>query len=202
MTLRNAKLGLYIYSFFKCLVLLVPQRIPIFNMPIICDFVTFDVFTQTPYIGNPLAIVHLPTEGPELSQEQKQKIAREFNYAETTFLHPETSPKCRQVDIFTRYQEITFAGHPVIGTAHYLRQYIAGKNNEDVRKLRMIIKAGVVDVEFDDAGLATAEVPHNLRTHKEILSVEAILSQHPELVSVRSSLPEQLPVASSVKGMT
>jgi PhzF family phenazine biosynthesis protein len=171
-------------------------------MPITCDFVTFDVFTQTPYSGNPLAIVHLPVEGPELSQGQKQKIAREFNYAETVFLHPETSPSCRQVDIFTRFQEIPFAGHPVIGTAHYLRQYITGSGNEDIRKLRMIIKAGVVDVEFVDAGLAIAEVPHDLRTHKESVGVEAILTQHPELANIKSSLQEQLPVVSSVKGMT
>jgi hypothetical protein len=60
----------------------------------------------------------------------------------------------------------------------------------------------VVDVEFVDAGLAIAEVPHDLRTHKESVGVEAILTQHPELANIKSSLQEQLPVVSSVKGMT
>jgi PhzF family phenazine biosynthesis protein len=171
-------------------------------MSITCDYVTFDVFTQTPYLGNPLAIVHLPLEGAQLSQAEKQKIAREFNFSETVFLHPETSPGCRAVDIFTRFQEIIFAGHPVIGTAHYLRQCLAGKDGKVVNRLRMIIKAGVVDVEFDDAGLAIAEVPHNLRTHKESVSIGRILTQHPELSSLESSLQPECPVISSVKGMT
>jgi PhzF family phenazine biosynthesis protein len=172
-------------------------------MSITCDYVTFDVFTQTAYLGNPLAIVHLPLENDShLSQIQKQKIAAEFNYSETVFLHAETSPGCRKVDIFTRFQEIPFAGHPVIGTAHYLRQYTAAKEKQNVNKIRMIIKAGVVDVEFDSTGLAIAEVPHNLRIHKESVRIERILSQHPELVSLKSSLQDHCSVVSSVKGMT
>lgn len=170
-------------------------------MSIICDFVTFDVFTQTPYSGNPLAIVHLPLDA-ELSQVQKQKIAVEFNYSETVFIHPEVSPGYRKVDIFTRFKEIPFAGHPVIGTAHYLRQYLASKDNEVADKLQMIVKAGIVDVEFDSTGLAIAEVPHNLRTHKESVSLDRILSQHPELESLKSDIQDQCPVISSVKGMT
>jgi PhzF family phenazine biosynthesis protein len=172
-------------------------------MSITCNFVTFDVFTQMPYSGNPLAIVQLPLDGPSPNQELEQKIAREFNYSETVFLHPETSPRCRRVDIFTRFAEIPFAGHPVIGTAQYLRQYIAGENNnEDVRNLRMIIKAGVVDVEFGDSGIAVAQVPHDLRLHEGWVGIDDILTQHPELKSLKSDLPERCPVVSSVKGMT
>jgi PhzF family phenazine biosynthesis protein len=171
------------------------------NMSTTCDYVTYDVFTQTRYSGNPLAVVHLPAEGDQLTQAQKQEIATEFNYSETVFLHPKTLKGSTEVDIFTRFKEIPFAGHPVIGTAHYLRQYIADRDNKVVDKLRMIIKAGVVDVEFDDTGLAIAEVPLNLRTHKESVSIERILSQHPELASLKSNLPHQCPVISSVKGM-
>lgn len=171
-------------------------------MSITCDYVTFDVFTQTPFRGNPLALVHLPLEGPELSQAQKQKIAQEFNLSETVFLHPETSPRRRKVDIFTRFNEVIFAGHPVIGTAQYLRELLAGKENQEIESLQMVIKAGVVEVEFDSAGLAIAEVPHNLRTHKESVGIDAVLSQFPDLVSLASGLPQQCPVISSVKGMT
>lgn len=171
-------------------------------MSITCDYVTFDVFTQTPYAGNPLAIVHLPVDGAQLSQAQKQKIAAKFNYSETVFLNPETTPGCTEIDIFTRFKEIPFAGHPVIGTAHYLRQYTARRDDVVVDRLRMVVKAGVVDVEFDGAGLAIAAVPHNLHTHKESVGIERVLSQHPELAGLAPSLPAQCPVISSVKGMT
>ncbi|OBR03355.1 Phenazine biosynthesis PhzC/PhzF protein [Colletotrichum higginsianum IMI 349063] len=59
------------------------------------DFVTLDVFTKTPYKGNPLAIVHLPpptATSPALTQEQKQAIAQEFNLSETVFVH-DVDPK-------------------------------------------------------------------------------------------------------------
>ena len=53
------------------------------------SFVTLDVFTQTRYTGNPLAIVKVP-QAITLSQTQKQRIAREFNLSETVFLHEQT----------------------------------------------------------------------------------------------------------------
>jgi PhzF family phenazine biosynthesis protein len=56
------------------------------STPAQLEFVTLDVFTSQPYQGNPLAIVRIP-HGTEVSQEQKQAIAREFNLSETTFLH-------------------------------------------------------------------------------------------------------------------
>jgi trans-2,3-dihydro-3-hydroxyanthranilate isomerase len=78
-------------------------------------FVIADVFTRTPFAGNPLAVV-LDAEG--LSGEQMQAIAREFNYSETTFvLPPASSSATAHVRIFTPRVEVPFAGHPNIGTA-------------------------------------------------------------------------------------
>ena len=81
-------------------------------------FATCDVFTKTPYSGNPLAIV----EGADgLSDAQMLKIAREFNLSETIFVQrpddPENSAKVR---IFFPTAEIPFAGHPTIGCAIHL----------------------------------------------------------------------------------
>ena len=78
-----------------------------------------DVFTDRPFAGNQLAVVH---GADELSTEQCLAIAQEFNFSETTF------PSAEVVDgavystrIFTPGGEIPFAGHPTLGTAWVLR---------------------------------------------------------------------------------
>ena len=80
-------------------------------------FYTCDVFTDTRFGGNPLAV--LP-DAEGLSSREMQQIAREFNYSESTFVLPAKQGHTRQVRIFTPTQEIPFAGHPNIGTAFVL----------------------------------------------------------------------------------
>ncbi|QQA44808.1 PhzF family phenazine biosynthesis protein [Pelagovum pacificum] len=78
-------------------------------------YLTYDVFTAEAFGGNPLAVV-LEAEG--LSTEAMQRIAREFNYSETTFVLPAEDPShTAKVRIFTPTMEVPFAGHPTIGTA-------------------------------------------------------------------------------------
>ncbi len=74
-----------------------------------------DVFSSTPFGGNQLAV--LP-EAAGISAEGMQKIAREFNFGETTFVLPknDAANTCR-VRIFTPRAELDFAGHPTVGTA-------------------------------------------------------------------------------------
>jgi len=74
-----------------------------------------DVFSSTPFGGNQLAV--LP-DAAGISTEGMQKIAREFNFGETTFVLPKTDTgnTCR-VRIFTPRAELDFAGHPTVGTA-------------------------------------------------------------------------------------
>lgn len=83
------------------------------------DFEVVDVFTQTAFTGNPLAVVS-GAEG--LSTDQLQAVAREFHLSETAFpLAPSAEEVARGVDyrlrIFTPTAELPFAGHPSIGTA-------------------------------------------------------------------------------------
>lgn len=80
-------------------------------------FYTCDVFTETRFGGNPLAV--LPDAGG-LSDRQMQQIAREFNYSESTFVLPSKNDSTNNVRIFTPTHEIPFAGHPNIGTAFTL----------------------------------------------------------------------------------
>ena len=75
-----------------------------------------DVFTDTPYLGNPVAVV-LGADG--LSAEQMQLVARWTNLSETAFvLAPRASGADYQVRIFTPARELPFAGHPTLGTCH------------------------------------------------------------------------------------
>jgi trans-2,3-dihydro-3-hydroxyanthranilate isomerase len=77
-----------------------------------------DVFTETIFGGNQLAVL---TDARGLSSEQMQRIAREFNFSETTFVLPAQTPGARHViRIFTPRAELPFAGHPTIGTAAVL----------------------------------------------------------------------------------
>ncbi|MDQ3456655.1 MAG: PhzF family phenazine biosynthesis protein [Actinomycetota bacterium] len=75
-----------------------------------------DVFTDRPFAGNPLAVV---LDADDLSGEQLQALAREFNLSETAFPLPSRVADYR-LRIFTPTAELPFAGHPSIGSAHTL----------------------------------------------------------------------------------
>lgn len=87
-------------------------------MPTRHDYLTVDVFTDRAFAGNPLAVV---TDATGLRAELMQAIAAEFNYSESTFvLPPEDPTHTARVRIFTRQNELPFAGHPNVGTAFTL----------------------------------------------------------------------------------
>lgn len=82
-----------------------------------------DVFAEEKYAGNQLAVI---TDAARLSAAEMQKIARETNFSETTFILSATQRGgCYDVRIFTPVAEIPFAGHPTLGTAWVLRHFIA-----------------------------------------------------------------------------
>ncbi|QMW23899.1 PhzF family phenazine biosynthesis protein [Sandaracinobacteroides saxicola] len=81
-------------------------------------FTTVDVFTTSRFAGNPLAVI---TDARGLDTAAMQAIAREFNYAESTFVFPPTDPaNTAHVRIFTPEEEMPFAGHPNVGTGFVL----------------------------------------------------------------------------------
>ena len=77
-------------------------------------YYTCDVFTETRFGGNPLAV--LP-KADGLSDHQMQQITREFNFSESAFVFPAKAGHTRHVRIFTPGGEVPFAGHPNVGTA-------------------------------------------------------------------------------------
>lgn len=79
---------------------------------------TLDVFTDQPFGGNQLAVF---PESPDLKPAEMQQIATEFNLSETVFVFsPRDARNTRRLKIFTPSEELPFAGHPTIGTAHLL----------------------------------------------------------------------------------
>lgn len=115
-------------------------------------FHILDVFTDTPFGGNQLAV--LPDAGG-LSDGQMQAVAAEFGFSETTFVLPPTRPghDCR-VRIFTPRHEMPFAGHPTIGTA------IALAHLGRVSGGRVVMEqiAGTVPVELGTGSALEAEL--------------------------------------------
>ncbi len=84
------------------------------------EFYTLDVFTQDAFTGNPLAVV---MDANDLDGAVMQKIAREFNLSESVFvLPPEDAGNTAKLRIFTPDRELTFAGHPTVGTAILLAE--------------------------------------------------------------------------------
>src|SRR5829696_244604 len=76
------------------------------------QFYQLDVFTDTAFSGNPLAVF---PEAEGLSDDEMQKIALEMNLSETVFVLP-SDAALRRLRIFTPMRELPLAGHPVVGT--------------------------------------------------------------------------------------
>lgn len=113
-------------------------------------FAQVDVFTTKPLYGNPVAVI-LEAEG--LSSGEMQQIAQWTNLSETTFVLPPTeSGADYQARIFTPTEELPFAGHPTLGTAHAVIE--AGVAVPKNGKVTMQCKAGLVDVTVNEEGLS------------------------------------------------
>jgi trans-2,3-dihydro-3-hydroxyanthranilate isomerase len=120
------------------------------------SFDIVDVFTDRPFAGNQLAVVH---GADDLTTEQCQAIAQEFGYSETTFPGSEVRD-AREYDvrIFTPEQEIPFAGHPTLGTAWALRSRDLLGSGDCVQ----VCGAGRIEVSFADGLIGLAATPRDL----------------------------------------
>lgn len=115
-------------------------------------FKQVDVFTATPYLGNPLAVV-MDTAG--LTDDQMRSFAQWTNLSETTFLLPPTQPGADyRVRIFTPGGELPFAGHPTLGSCHAWLE--AGGVPARAGRIVQECAKGLVDIHRDGASLAFA----------------------------------------------
>jgi trans-2,3-dihydro-3-hydroxyanthranilate isomerase len=131
-----------------------------------------DVFTQTPLEGNALAVFY---DATGLAPETMQKIAREMNLSETTFVFPAERPgSAARVRIFTPAKEMLFAGHPTLGTAWVLREF--GIVREEQRTFVLEENVGPVDIRVDDEGLIWLRTPpiRTLREYDSALCAAAV----------------------------
>ena len=118
-------------------------------------FTQVDVFTETAYQGNPLAVV---LDGAGLSTEEMQHFAHWTNLSETTFVLAPTSPEADyRVRIFTPTLEAPFAGHPTLGTCHAWLAHAGQPKRPGVIVQECGI--GLVPVRTIENGLAFAAPP-------------------------------------------
>ena len=106
-------------------------------------FYFVDVFAEGKYAGNQLAVV-MGTDS--LSDEQMQRIANEIHFSETTFILPKQNIEEFNVRIFTPTTEVSFAGHPTLGTAYIIKRAIT-KNK--IKQITLSLKAGKIPVTFE-----------------------------------------------------
>jgi trans-2,3-dihydro-3-hydroxyanthranilate isomerase len=133
-----------------------------------CQFVQVDVFTDVPFGGNPLAVF---PDAQGLSSENMQKLAREMNLSETTFvLPPQDATADFKVRIFTPATELPFAGHPVVGT-HWLLAHLG----------RVELREPTTQVRFE---LGVGVLPADLEVVKGRVERVVMTSDRPSFLSV------------------
>ena len=96
-----------------------------------------NVFAESVFGGNPLCVFD---DGSDLTDQEMQALALQFNLSETVFILPSSQATAR-VRIFTPTFEMAFAGHPTLGSAHAVREL---RNGGDAVTLEM--KAGIIPV--------------------------------------------------------
>ena len=113
-------------------------------------FIQVDVFTDRPFGGNPLAVF---PEAEGLTTEEMQRLAREMNLSETTFVLPPQAPRADfKVRIFTPVMELPFAGHPVVGT-HWVLAHLGRVDlREPVTQVCFELGVGVLPADLHVAG--------------------------------------------------
>ncbi|MFO1254179.1 MAG: PhzF family phenazine biosynthesis protein [Sphingomonadaceae bacterium] len=119
-------------------------------MPRSRPFAQVDVFTRVPYKGNPVAVV---LDGEGLSEAEMQAFANWTNLSETTFVVPVTMPGADyHLRIFTPKDELPFAGHPTLGTAHAVVS--AGLASPVGGRLVQQCQIGLVELALGDHGIS------------------------------------------------
>lgn len=146
-------------------------------------YAIYDVFTDRPLAGNPLAVV-LDADG--LDDEAMQAVAREFNLSETVFVSkPENPTHAAALRIFTPAHELPFAGHPTVGTAIALHEEGAAGAAADMAVLVLEEKVGDVRCAIrPDGDVAFAEfdlprLPEALPFEADIAAIGAALGLDP-----------------------
>ena len=150
------------------------------------EFYLVDVFAEEQYAGNQLAVF---LASPELDGDQMQRIAREVNFSETTFIVSGRQENGGYaVRIFTPDVEVPFAGHPTLGTAFVIHQCLEQGRNTSVL-LNYAQTSITVDVE-DAVYAMVQDVPQFGQVLDDAAILERALCLRPD--DIRVDMPIQL----------
>lgn len=170
------------------------------------SFLQFDVFTDQPFAGNPLAVF---PEAESISDEVMGKIAREMNLSETVFvLRPESDKVLRRLRIFTPAREIPFAGHPIVGTWTALAQegvVPLPDGGNGWQRIYHEVGIGVlpVDIEFKDGRpVQVVMTQGKFETLNEIDDAHEQAEVARALGLAREDLDENLPIQVITTGLS
>jgi trans-2,3-dihydro-3-hydroxyanthranilate isomerase len=121
------------------------------------EYLVVDAFTRTPLEGNPVAVF---LDAGDLTAERMQRIAKEMNLSEVTFVLPAEQGGDARIRIFTPVNELPFAGHPLLGTALALGQLLRRD------RLRLETAMGVVpfEIELEERGLGLVTMQQPIPT--------------------------------------
>ena len=150
------------------------------------DYYICDVFTDTAFGGNQLAV--LP-DASGLTDKQMQQIAREFNYSESTFVFPAEHGNTRKVKIFTPTREVPFAGHPNIGTAFVLASMgVIGESKHIIFEE----KAGLVEISINNQLYCELKAPEkfSLGTTLDVELIAHALSLNTHEIITKTHAPQ------------
>lgn len=129
------------------------------------EYIFVDVFTDKTYAGNQLAVVFLKEE---IDTNKMQKITREFNFSETTFINMRHSTPDRiSMRIFTPGQEIPFAGHPMLGSAFVVKKFLFTNQDLNHVNFHLPFKDNYLKVELEKDQEDNLESPLLWLTQKE-----------------------------------
>ena len=144
-------------------------------------YVVVDVFTDEPLAGNQLAVF---TDAREIPEAKLQRLARELNLSETTFVYPSDGDGHVRMRIFTPVAELPFAGHPTLGTAFVLAAPL------QLGEIRIETAGGTVPVtlEREGARIVFGRMVQPLPTVSPFVHADELLAA----LGVESQLPVEL----------
>jgi len=133
-------------------------------------YVVVDVFTDTPLQGNQLAVF---TDARSIDSVTMQALAKETNFSETTFVLPAEAGGTARVRIFNPDEEMSFAGHPVLGTAWVLAQPL----QRGVVELETGVGIVPVEIDRDESGaLAFGRMTQPVPSVQTVAEAEALFA--------------------------
>jgi trans-2,3-dihydro-3-hydroxyanthranilate isomerase len=154
------------------------------------SYLHYDVFTDEPLVGNQLAVF---TDARGLDTAQMQRIAREMNFSESTFILPTERPDTDiRMRIFTPYNEMPMAGHPTIGSTFALAESGVIKKAAHRFVFGLNIGPTPVDLEWADGALSFAWMTQRPPTFGPIVSQRAAVAAALGLSA--EDVAERLPV--------